>query len=166
MQNIIYISKTLVGEYGIDMHELFTASKESDMTTLTPAKLDEHLTGSVGVLVEEFEGVYDPVKAVAYAGITKYRAHKGEDFAQIGGVICLPEFCGLGLAKKAVEKTVESYDLPEAVAGFAAVANNQSLGLLTSIGMEQVDTVPSESTQVPHPLLVARHGQLKINRVE
>ncbi len=167
MEAIIYTHKNNSSFFGLDMHELFTYTKESDMTALTEEGVEDHLSGYFGVLVETVaDGDYQPVKAIAYAGLTKVREYEGERFVQIGGVVCLPAFSGFGFATKAIHKAVQNYPLPEGFAGHAAVANEQSLRLLSGLGMEHVGIVPSESTGIPHPLLIARHGQLNLNGLE
>lgn len=166
-QNIIVIEKTGIPDLEVCLYDLCKVSEASDMTTLSVGKiLDEHKTGYVRVVVaEEDDGEYSPLWAVGYAGYTKDRAYGGDLYAQIGGVVCLPGYRGNGHMKDLVRRILDT-PLPDEYVGFAAVGNQMSQNMLTSLGMVQVDMVPSESTGVLHPLLTLNRSQLPEIAVE
>lgn len=163
----LLIKSHMLEAYGMSMDAICEASKTADMTTLTPERiLGTHKLGYFGVLATMAEdGVHNLLGPWSYTGYTKDRIVDGKLYAQVGGLIRLPEVAGLGFAARGIEKVI-THPLPEEYSGWSAVINEHSERLFKAAGFVQVGLVPSEESGAMKPLLVLENGQSAPHGVE
>ena len=142
---VVIVSKINPWLEGLSFDELaaYSSSPEADVNPVTVDIVAAQLLGFVAVCVSSLPGPYEASKAVGYAGYAKDREFKGTTYAQLGNVVVLPEFQGLGFGSKLVDKTfnaMKSLGKP-----IGAVANLLSAGIFNKLGFTYAGDVVSDS---------------------